>query len=438
MPRAGLTMSDDHQAKLDRLEAENGRLRRAVEELSILNEVATAVSSASSLDAVVNLVVRKCVKHLRVEQAAVLMLSGPDEAAALRTMVRKVEADMQSNPFRLSDQVVGWIIKNQAPLVINDVATDDRFRATTRQTDGVVYSLLCVPLRLKGLLIGVLSVFNKRGNEGFTESDQRLLAIIAAQSAQVIENARLGEEEKALQLMQQELKMAHDIQNKLLPTRPPTIPGYQIAGRSLAARNVGGDYYDYFPAAERYAICLGDVSGKGMPAALLMACTQATVRGQTLIESSAARCIERSNELLYQITDSDKFVTLFFALLDPAGRRLHYTNAGHNLPILLSDKEVQPLDVGGPVLSILVSIPYQEAHLDLHSGDLLVIYSDGFSEAMNRRFEEFGEERLLEVVTAARDLSPEEVIERSFEAVRQHAGGAPQTDDMTMVALKVE
>ena len=433
-------MSDNHQARLDRLEAENAGLRRAVEELSILNEVATAVSSASSLDAVIDLVVRKCVKHLRVEQAAVLMLSGQDEAAALRTMVRKVETDMQRNPFRLSDQVVGWIIKNQAPLIINDVATDDRFRAPTRKTDGLVHSLLCVPLRLKGCLIGVLSVFNKRGREGFTESDQRLLAIIAAQSAQVIENARLGEEEKALQLMQQELKMAHDIQNKLLPTRPPSIPGFRIAGRSLAARNVGGDYYDYYPAGDRYAICLGDVSGKGMPAALLMACTQATVRGQTLVESSAARCIERSNKLLYQITDSDKFVTLFFALLDPDARRLHYTNAGHNPPILLSDKQAQPLDVGGPVLSILASIPYQEAKLDLHSGDLLVIYSDGFSEAMNRRFEEFGEERLLEVVTAARDLglSPEELIERSFEAVRQHSGGAPQTDDMTMVALKVD
>lgn len=433
-------MSDDLQARLDRLEAENAGLRRAVEELSILNEVATAVSSASSLNEVIDLVVRKCVKHLRVEQAAVLMLSGQDEAAALRTMVRKVETDMQRNPFRLSDQVVGWIIKNQAPLVINDVATDDRFRAPIRQTDGVVHSLLCVPLRLKGRLIGALSVFNKREKEGFTESDQRLLAIIAAQSAQVIENARLGEEEKALQLMQQELKMAHDIQNKLLPTKPPAIPGFRIAGRSLAARNVGGDYYDYYPAGDCYAICLGDVSGKGMPAALLMACTQATVRGQTLVESSAARCIERSNKLLYQITDSDKFVTLFFALLDPEGRRLHYTNAGHNPPILLSDKQVQPLDVGGPVLSILASIPYQQAHLDLHSGDLLVIYSDGFSEAMNRRFEEFGEERLLEVITAARDLelSPEEMIERSFEAVRQHSGGAPQTDDMTMVALKVE
>ena len=136
--------------------------------------------------------------------------------------------------------------------------------------------------------------------------------------------------------------------------------------------------------------------------------------------------------------ESDKFVTLFFALLDPATRRLTYTNAGHNPPILLSDTKVLPLDVGGPVLSILPVSPYQEAEVELHSGDLLVIYSDGFSEAMNRRFEEFGEDRLLEVVTEARDLSPTEVIDRAFEVVQQHSGDAPQTDDMTMVALKVE
>ena len=397
-------MPDDTEDRLKRLESENSRLRRAVEELSILNEVATTVSSASSLEAIVDLVVQKCVKHLRVEQAAVLMLGDKDEAAALHTMVRKVETDMQSNPFRLSDQVIGWIIKNQAPLVINDVTKDDRFRTPTQQSDSPVHSLLCVPLRLKGRLLGVLSAFNKHGLEGFTDSDQRLLTIIAAQSAQVIENARLGEEEKALQLMQQELKMAHDIQNKLLPTNPPAIPGYQIAGRSLAARNVGGDYFDYYPSGDKYAICLGDVSGKGMPAALLMACTQATVRGQTLVEASVASCIERSNRLLYQLTESDKFVTLFYAMLDPAAHKLTYTNAGHNPPILLSNKEAKPLDVGGPVLSILPQSPYQEAELQLHSGDLLVIYSDGFSEAMNRRFEEFGEDRLLEVVESCRDL----------------------------------
>lgn len=431
-------MSETEKAKLKRLEAENHRLRSAVEELSILNEVATTVSSANSLGNIVELVVQKCVKHLSVEQAAVLMLGDKDEAAALHTMVRKVQTDITTNPYRLGDQVIGWMIKNQAPLVINDVAADERFHSPTLQPDGVVTSLMCVPLRQKGRLLGVLSAFNKRGSEGFTESDQRLLTIIAAQSAQVIENARLGEEEKALQLMQQELRMAHGIQLKLLPKEPPSIPGFQIAGRSLAARNVGGDYYDFYRSGDNYAICLGDVSGKGMPAALLMACVQATIRGQTLVESSVANCLERSNRLLYEITESDKFVTLFFALLDPVARRLCYSNAGHNPPILLSDKQVLPLDVGGPVLSILPACPYEEAQLDLHSGDLLVIYSDGFSEAMNRRFEEFGEGRLLELVTKNRDLSPDALIEEAFRIVKQHTGDAPQTDDMTIVVLKVE
>lgn len=431
-------MSQAEQEKLKLLESENHRLRRAVEELSILNEVATTVSSASSLRNIVELVVQKCVKHLSVEQAAVLMLGDKDEAAALHTMVRKVQTDIKTNPYRLGDQVIGWMIKNQAPLVINDVAADKRFHSPTLQPDGVVNSLMCVPLRQKGRLLGVLSAFNKRGSEGFTESDQRLLTIIAAQSAQVIENARLGEEEKALQLMQQELKMANDIQLKLLPRKPPAIPGFQIAGRSLPASNVGGDYYDFYRSGDRYAICLGDVSGKGMPAALLMACVQATIRGQTLVESSVANCLERSNRLLYEITDSDKFVTLFFALLDPAERRLYYSNAGHNPPILLSDKEALPLDVGGPVLSILPASPYQEAQLELRSGDLLVIYSDGFSEAMNRRFEEFGEDRLLEVVKAHRGLPPDALIEEAFKSVKQHTGDAPQTDDMTIVVLKVE
>ena len=432
------TMSDAEQARLQRLEAENKRLRRAVEELSILNEVATTVSSASSLDSIVDSVVQKCVKHLGVEQAAVLMLGDKDEAAALHTMVRKVRTDMKSDPHRLSDQVIGWMIKNQVPLVINDIATDERFSAPTLQPDGVVHSLMCVPLRLKGRLIGVLSAFNKQGSEGFTESNQRLLTIIAAQSAQVIENARLVAEEKALQLMQQELKMARDIQRKLLPREAPSIPGFAIAGRSLPANNVGGDYYDFYATGDRYAICLGDVSGKGMPAALLVACVQATIRGQTLVDSSAANCLERSNRLLYEITESDKFVTLFFVLLDPAERRLCYSNAGHNPPILLSDTQVQPLDIGGPVLSILPASPYEEAQVDLHSGDLLVIYSDGFSEAMNRRFEEFGEDRLLEVVKAGRDLAPEALIEKAFDAAKQHTGDAPQNDDMTIVVLKVE
>lgn len=427
----------DPASHLARLEAENIRLRRAVEELSVLNDVATAIASASSLGDIVDLVVQKCVKHLAVDQGAVLMFGTKDEASALHTMVRKVQTDVRRDPYRLSEQVVGWMLKNQEPLVINDVATDERFSTPTQQATGVVNSLMCVPLRLKGRMIGVLSVFNKKGS-GFTESDQRLGTIIAAQSAQVIEHARLIEEEKALQVMQQELQMAHGIQRNLLPKTVPELPGYDLAANTIPARNVGGDYYDFLPSGgDHLALCLGDVSGKSMPAALLMANVQATIRGQTLLNPAAGDCMTRSNKLLYDSTDSDKFVTFFYAVLDPARHELRYSNAGHNPPMLLSkDGEPRLLETGGPVLGVIPSFSFEEATVTIDPGDLLLIYSDGFTEAMDRRFEEFGEARLLEATRAAWDLPAAGLVESIFDAVNKHAGDAPQTDDMTLMALR--
>ena len=421
---------------LARLEAENIRLRRAVEELSVLNDVAAAIASASSLEAIVDLVVQKCVKHLAVDQGAVLMFGTKDGAAALHTMVRKVQTDLRRDPYRLSEQVVGWMLKNQEPLVINDVASEERFRTPTQQPGGVT-SLMCVPLRLKGRMIGVLSVFNKKGS-GFTESDQRLGTIIAAQSAQVIEHARLVEEEKALQVMQRELEMAHEIQRNLLPKTVPHLPGYDLAAKTVPARNVGGDYYDFLPSGEdQLALVLGDVSGKSMPAALLMANVQATIRGQTLLNPAAGDCMTRSNRLLYDSTDSDKFVTFFYAVLDPARHELRYSNAGHNPPMLLSKGgEPRLLETGGPVLGVVPSFSFPEATVTIDPGDLLLIYSDGFTEAMNRRFEEFGEDRLLEATRAAWDLPAAGIVESIFDAVNKHAGDAPQTDDMTLMVLR--
>ncbi len=430
------TPSLDNQ--LARLEAENRRLRQAVEELSIINEVATAVSSTSPLDQVVDLIVQKCVKHLKVDQGAVLLFEKQEAAAALRTMVRKVQTDIRTIPYRLGDQITGWMLKNQQPLAINDFPNDGRFRLPAEAASDV-RSLLCVPLRLKGRMIGVLSVFNKRGDEGFSDDDQRLLAIIGAQSAQVIENARLYEEEKSLQKMQQEVQMAREIQTRLLPKAPPVVPGYDIAGKSVSAQNVGGDYFDFLPFRDgRLGLCLADVSGKGISASLLMANVQATVRGQAAAGSSAALCLQRSNEQLYQSTDTDKYVTLFYAVLDIAKRELQYSNAGHNPPLLIkADNQPMLLTVGGPVLGILPEAQFEEASVSLDVGDLLLIYSDGYSEAMNRAFEEFGEDRLLEMAQHNRNATSAELIHRIGEAVLQHAAGAPQTDDMTMIAVRV-
>jgi serine phosphatase RsbU (regulator of sigma subunit) len=423
--------------RVAQLEAENYRLRRAVEELSIINEVATAVSSTSPLDSVVDLIVQKCVKHLKVDQGAVLLFEKQEETAALRTMVRKVQSNLRSIPYRLGDQITGWMMKNQQALMINDLAADGRFRLPA-EAAADVKSLLCVPLRQQGRMIGVLSVFNKRGSEGFSDNDQRLLAIIGAQSAQVIENARLYEEEKALQRMQQEVHMARDIQMRLLPKAPPTVVGFDIAGKSVPAQNVGGDYFDFLPFRDgRLGLCLADVAGKGISASLLMANVQATVRGQSVLGTAAAQCLHNSNLQLYQSTDTDKYVTLFYAVLDAARRELQYSNAGHNPPLLIKrDGDVVFLRAGGPVLGILPEAPFEEALVSLDAGDVLLIYSDGYSEAMNRSLEEFGEDRLLEAAQRHRDLPAEQLISRIGEEVHRHCAGAPQTDDMTMIVAR--
>lgn len=426
----------DVEFRLKRLEAENLRLRRAVEELSVLNEVALAVSSTSALNEVVDLIVQKCVKHLRVEQGAVLMVGEQQANAPLQTMVRKVQADYAGIPYRLGDQITGWMLKNQQPLVINDLSTDGRFRLPPEASS--VRSLMCVPLRLKGNMIGVLSVFNKRGGEEFSDSDQRLLTIIAAQSAQIIESVRLYEEEVKMKRIEQELDTAREIQVKLLPKAPPQIPGYDIAARSQAARQVGGDSFDFLDTGDgRVALCLADVSGKGISASLLMANVQATIRTLSLTENSLSARLAQANKLLYESTDSDKFVTMFYSALDVAKHELSYSNAGHNPPILVTAAgAVKRLEVGGPVLGVLPQYDFQQAAVSLEPGDLLLIFTDGFSEAMNLRLDEFGEEPLIEIVRENREQPAGQTVEKLFAAVLEFCGEAPQTDDMTVMVLR--
>ena len=187
--------------KIHQLEEENLRLRRAVEELSVLNEIATAISSTLTLDQIVDLIVEKCVKHLKVEQAAGMLRREEAEEKPFQTMIRRADTTANFLPYRLDAQLTGWMLKNQKPLVINDFKNDNRFSGID-ESKFPIQSLLSVPLLSKGRMIGLLTVFNKKSEQGYSSEDQRLLSIISTQSAQVIENARLIEEEKALLQMQ--------------------------------------------------------------------------------------------------------------------------------------------------------------------------------------------------------------------------------------------
>jgi serine phosphatase RsbU (regulator of sigma subunit) len=260
--------------------------------------------------------------------------------------------------------------------------------------------------------------------------------------ADLISASRVAELNRSLEARVEEqiaeMRLASKIQVDLLPKKPPKIGGYDIAGRSIPARMVGGDYFDFIPLEDsRYAICLGDISGKGLSASLLMAHLQATIRGQALLRESPGECLGRSNTLLYRSTDAGKFATLFYGILDVRRHELLYSSAGHNPPLLFSRHErPRLLTTRGMVLGVEEGVTYPEELVPLEAGDSLVLYSDGITEGMNAREEEFGEERLVELVMRGRSETSTMLIEKILAAVREHAGEFPQSDDMTLVSLR--
>ena len=422
-----------------KLQEENKRLRTAIEELSVLNEISTAISSTQPLEQIIDLIVRKCVKHLKVEQGAVMLLDEQDQDKPFRTMIRKQDSVSNYLPYRLDAQLTGWMLKNKTPLLINDLKQDPRFSFMVND-QFPIHSLLSVPMNVKGKMIGLLTVFNKKTNVGFSNNDQRLLGIISGQSAQIIENARLYREEQALIHLQEEMRLAYEIQVDLLPKFQPKFLGYQIAGKSIPAKDVGGDYFDFIQIhADRLAFCIADISGKGIPAAILMANLQASLRGQAKLDKSCKDCVSFTNDILYHNTAPNKFATLFYGILNNVTHEITYCNAGHNEPFLFSkDNNVTKLSVGGLVAGIMPSYAFNETSIPILPGELLILFSDGVTEAMNINEEEFNEDRLREVILNNRNESPENLIDIIFKEVKKFCGNTPQMDDITIVIIKRE
>lgn len=430
-------MEDTEKIQTDRLLEENRRLKIAIEELSALNDIATAITSNQSVEDVVDLIVRKCIKHLKVQQAVVMLLNEKDMVNPFRTMIRKQETVNNILPLRLDTQLTGWMLKNKSPLLVNNFKEDYRFNFIVKE-EFPISTLLSVPMLLKNKMIGLLTVFNKHSDSGFTNSDQRMLSIMAAQSAHIIENARLYEEEQILIKFREEMRLAYDIQVNLLPKSKPLIPNYQIDGKSIPAKDVGGDYFDFIPLLNKDLVfCLGDISGKGIPAALLMANLQASLRGQTLMNIPCKDCIEFTNNLLYNSTDSNKFATLFYGILHPIENKITYCNAGHNEPILIDHEgNVSRLQEGGLVVGVLPGLTYIEKTIDITRGSILVVYSDGITEAMDSNEQEFGEDRLINLIKENRSVSTSGLIDLIINSVNHFAGNAEQMDDMTLVIIK--
>ncbi len=356
----------------------------------------------------------------------------------LETQVIRVPPDEVGSTISISRTIADRVLRNQESILTSDALIDDRFRQGHSVEAQQLRSVMCVPLWNNREVIGLIYVDNRHRAGLFTEDSLHLLTHLANVAAVKIENARLFEHVVRAERMELELQKAREIQDHLLPAQGPPIPGYQVYGQSSPCLAVGGDYFDYVVLANgRYGIGLGDVAGKGLPAALLMASFQAGLDALCEMGLPPGETIARLNRLLNRRIPQNRFVTFFFGVLDPERHTLTYVNAGQNPPCRVrAAAEVERLAPTGPPLGLLPEASFPARILEIHPGDVVICFSDGATEGRGPSDEEFGEARLIDIVRQNLSATPEEIVNRAASAVEQHCAGSPRQDDITFVVLK--
>jgi sigma-B regulation protein RsbU (phosphoserine phosphatase) len=340
--------------------------------------------------------------------------------------------------FRISSAVRDRVIGNKESVLVRDTALDDAFRERRSIVEQNIRTLMAAPLQTREAIIGLIYVDSPSMQREFSKDDLSLLTVMANVAAIRIEQSRFAEMDRARKVMENELVQAAAIQRRYLPPEAPTVAGLDLAGHNAPCRTVGGDYYHFFPYENgRVAMVLGDVSGKGMPASLLMMGLQARVEMLIDEPGDLGRVVTRLNKMTQANCPEGKFITLFLCVLDGATGALVYANAGHNPPIIVrKDGSYEGLAGGGPVLGILKSIEYEQYSAHLEKGDVLAIYSDGITEAATPEDVEFETEELARALNAHRDGSARAMVMGVNAAVAEWTQGAPAADDITLIVAR--
>jgi sigma-B regulation protein RsbU (phosphoserine phosphatase) len=402
--------------------------REAYNAEQILSELSEQVRGILNTGELLETVARKIAESLHVRHIAVMLQDGGMFRPALAAGYA-VPADYE---LPSSAPVIAQLRQSRTPL-----------DATSRQELAPLDAQLLLPLASRKELLGFISLGPKKSNEPYSPGDTNLLRTVAAQTGLALENSRLSEaiagEVAKRETLHREIEIAREVQQRLFPQNLPHVAALEYAGHCRPASGVGGDYYDFLALSSgRLGLAIGDISGKGIPAALLMASLQASVRGQSLGSGNdIAGLMNNVNQLVFDASPANRYATFFYAQFDPATRRLVYTNGGHNPPMLLRGADVIRLEAGGPPVGLFRPARYQQAEIQLEPGDLLLCYTDGISEAENPAQDEWGEDPLIDAARACREQPASEMIARIMAAADAFAAGAPQHDDMTLVVARV-
>jgi sigma-B regulation protein RsbU (phosphoserine phosphatase) len=415
---------------------------------NVLSELSEQVRSVVETKPLLEMVAERISETLHVPQVAVLLGGGGFYSPAFA--MGYVTVPTVAFPTKTGTAMVLKSQKEPARVFLNDrdswVYREDSISDEERGKLATLRSELLLPLAVRDKLLGFISLGPKRSEEPYTGSDVRLLKSVAAQTGLALENASLmqtiADEVAHRERLNREVEIAREVQERLFPQKLPPIRGLDYAGHCRPALGVGGDYYDFLALPHgQLGIAIGDVSGKGIAAALMMASLQASLRSEaTRAPENLAAAVGNINRLVFEASSSNRYATFFYGQYSPGDGRFDYVNAGHNSPLLLrrnrNDHTVVRLEPGGTVVGLLEDAQYLQGSVQMRPGDILVAFTDGISEAMNLDDEEWGEERLVEACQMNGGASAQELLKDLFEAATRFAGAAPQHDDMTLVVLR--
>ncbi len=419
--------------------------REAYEADAILTELATKVRSIMETNSLLETVATRIAASLHVPRIAILLnqggafrpayalgYSGALEAAIAPEGVTVRRLRKQAHALVNFEDTNSWV-----------QLTDDNERASLER----LQPELLLPISLNEQVLGIMSLGTKQSEEAFSPTDIRLLDSVAAQTGLALENGRLTQaiavEIAEREKQKREIEIARDVQQRLFPQDYPPVAGLDYAGACRPALGVGGDYYDFMLLSKNeLGIAIGDVSGKGIPAALLMATLRAFLRGQTVErKKDLTSLIANLNRLVYESSESNRYATFFYAEFDAVSRTMNYVNAGHNPPMIFRERngtsEVMRLETGGPVIGLMEGWEYSQGSVELEPGDLFVAYTDGISESMNAADEEWGEERMKNAVLTSPSVGARALIDHMMASADEFVAGAPQHDDMTLIVVRV-
>jgi sigma-B regulation protein RsbU (phosphoserine phosphatase) len=415
------------------------RSRLDAEAFETLAEIGREVASVLDLDELFTRIAQLARRVIDYRTFGIFLLNDIGELEIKVAVKYGEKVDVPR--IRLGEGLVGYAALHREPVLVSDVSQDPRYIRIVPD----VRSELAIPLMLKDRCIGVIDLESPE-LDAFSKRDVEILTLLGGQAAVAIENASLYEEVRATQeRLEKEVRFAQRVQAALLPAAPPKrLKGVELAASFASARELGGDFHDYLsPESHTLVVAVGDVSGKGVPAALYSAFAAELVRGRTFRRrylpdrSSPSAVLSSVNTILHQRQLEEYYCTLCYAVFDLKRRVLTLSNSGLPYPVRCSADDCAQIELPGVPLGSFPGTIYDEVTLALHPGDVFVFCTDGVFEAMNGAWQEFTADRLIDVVSRSRSLPAQKIVDAVFEAVREWRGDAAQNDDMTAVALKI-